>query len=229
MDAHTVAVEGEGGTKTYTAKIILIAVGAYLPPNTLDCSACVPPSSHAALLTRGTDATKARQGCTRWHASRVAKGVWWRSISKRREGGASPFCRSSPGAHCCGCGRRNHDGGAWHESGGWPFVPDIPGKELGITSNEAFYLKDLPKRVLIVGGGYIAVEFAAIFAGYGSKVSLVYRAENWLRGFDNDLRSHLKTEYDAQVLCLMSHVSCIRMYVCAGSGAGDGWWLGESG
>ena len=53
-----------------------------------------------------------------------------------------------------------------------------------------------------MGGGYIAVEFAAIFAGYGSKVSLVYRAENWLRGFDNDLRSHLKTEYDAQVSCL---------------------------
>jgi glutathione reductase (NADPH) len=83
-------------------------------------------------------------------------------------------------------------------------VPDIPGKELGITSNEAFYLKDLPKRVLMVGGGYIAVEFAAIFAGYGSKVSLVYRGENWLRGFDNDLRSHLMTEYQAQVQLSLS-------------------------
>mmetsp|Transcript_45597 Transcript_45597/g.66828 ORF Transcript_45597/g.66828 Transcript_45597/m.66828 type:complete len:458 (+) Transcript_45597:52-1425(+) len=82
--------------------------------------------------------------------------------------------------------------------GGWPFVPEIPGKELGITSNEAFYLKELPKRALIVGGGYIAVEFAAIFSGYGSKVSLVYRGENWLRGFDDDLRSHLKVEYDTQ-------------------------------
>jgi hypothetical protein len=92
-------------------------------------------------------------------------------------------------------------------------VPDIPGKELGITSNEAFYLKDLPKRVLIVGGGYIAVEFAAIFAGYGSKVSLVYRAENWLRGFDHDLRAHLKTEYDAQVSCLMSLVFCLLSLV----------------
>ena len=108
VDSHTVAVEEEGGTKTYTAKTILIAVG------------------------------------------------------------------------------------------GWPFVPDIPGKELGITSNEAFYLPELPKRALIVGGGYIAVEFAAIFAGYGSKVSLVYRGEKWLRGFDEDLRDHLKTEYDAQ-------------------------------
>jgi len=77
-------------------------------------------------------------------------------------------------------------------------VPDIPGKELGITSNEAFYLKELPKRVLIVGGGYISVEFAAIFSGYGAEVSLIYRGDNWLRGFDDDLRTHLKTEYDTQ-------------------------------
>jgi|NorSeaMetagenome_1021524.scaffolds.fasta_scaffold136114_1 hypothetical protein len=97
-------------------------------------------------------------------------------------------------------GTRKDDARAWGAAGGWPFVPEIPGKELAITSNEAFYLKELPKRVLIVGGGYIAVEFAAIFSGYGSKVSLVYRGENWLRGFDNDLRTHLKTEYDTQVL-----------------------------
>lgn len=83
VDAHTVAVEGEGGTKTYTAKIILIAVGGYLPPNMLDSSACVPPSQHAPLLTRATVATEARQRSTRVHASR-AKAVWWPSICKRR-------------------------------------------------------------------------------------------------------------------------------------------------
>lgn len=82
--------------------------------------------------------------------------------------------------------------------GGWPFVPEMPGKELGITSNEAFYLEQLPKRALIVGGGYIAVEFAGIFAGFGSNVSLVYRGDKWLRGFDEDLRDHLKIEYDTQ-------------------------------
>lgn len=81
--------------------------------------------------------------------------------------------------------------------GGWPFVPDIPGKELGITSNEAFYLKELPKRALIVGGGYIAVEFAAIFSGYGSKVEMVYRGQKWLRGFDDDLRYAMLTYADA--------------------------------
>jgi glutathione reductase (NADPH) len=83
--------------------------------------------------------------------------------------------------------------------GGWPHLPDIPGKELAITSNEAFYLPDLPKRVLIVGGGYIAVEFAGIFNGYGSKVTQLYRGELWLRGFDDDVRKHLKEEYVKQV------------------------------
>mmetsp|Transcript_33104 Transcript_33104/g.78444 ORF Transcript_33104/g.78444 Transcript_33104/m.78444 type:complete len:456 (+) Transcript_33104:53-1420(+) len=82
--------------------------------------------------------------------------------------------------------------------GGWPFVPEFPGSELAITSNEAFFLPDLPKRALVVGGGYIAVEFAQIFSGYGSKVTQLYRGDNWLRGFDDDVRTHLKTEYDRQ-------------------------------
>lgn len=82
--------------------------------------------------------------------------------------------------------------------GGWPFIPEFPGKELGITSNEAFFLPELPKRALIVGGGYIAVEFANIFSGYGSKVTQIYRGDLWLRGFDDDLRTHLKTQYDEQ-------------------------------
>src|SRR5450631_627583 len=70
----------------------------------------------------------------------------------------------------------------------------IAGLEHVISSNEAFHLKHLPKRILIQGGGYIAVEFAGIFAGLGSQVTLVYRGENILRGFDDDVREHLRGE-----------------------------------
>ncbi len=79
-------------------------------------------------------------------------------------------------------------------TGGWPFVPDIPGREHAITSNEAFYLEALPRRVLVVGGGYIAVEFASIFHGSGADTKLLYRGELFLRGFDGSLRDHLKDE-----------------------------------
>lgn len=81
-------------------------------------------------------------------------------------------------------------------TGGWPQIPDIAGKELAISSNEAFYLKDLPKRVLVVGGGYIAVEFAGIFQGLGAKTSLLYRGDLFLRGFDASVREHLKEELE---------------------------------
>ena len=80
-------------------------------------------------------------------------------------------------------------------TGAWPHLgPEISGLEHVISSNEAFHLADLPKRILIQGGGYIAVEFACIFAGLGSKVTLVYRGENILRGFDDDVREHLRNE-----------------------------------
>jgi glutathione reductase (NADPH) len=72
----------------------------------------------------------------------------------------------------------------------------IPGIEHVISSNEAFHLERLPQRVLIQGGGYIAVEFAGIFTGLGAAVTLVYRGENILRGFDDDLRSHLRAEME---------------------------------
>jgi glutathione reductase (NADPH) len=80
-------------------------------------------------------------------------------------------------------------------TGAWPHMgPRIPGLEHVISSNEAFHLAELPKRIVIQGGGYIAVEFAGIFAGLGSEVTLVYRGENILRGFDDDVRAHLRDE-----------------------------------
>jgi glutathione reductase (NADPH) len=83
-------------------------------------------------------------------------------------------------------------------TGGAPSMgKDIEGHEHVISSNEAFHLKELPKRILIQGGGYIAVEFAGIFAGLGSHVTLVYRGENILRGFDDDVRQHLRVEMEA--------------------------------
>ncbi|MDO9617922.1 MAG: glutathione-disulfide reductase [Pseudomonas sp.] len=79
-------------------------------------------------------------------------------------------------------------------TGGWPQIPEIPGHEYAIGSNEVFFLEQLPKRVLVVGGGYIAVEFASIFNGMGAKTSLLYRGELFLRGFDGAVRRHLQEE-----------------------------------
>ncbi|MBL8908268.1 MAG: glutathione-disulfide reductase [Rhizobiales bacterium] len=80
-------------------------------------------------------------------------------------------------------------------TGATSFVPrHLPGHELAITSNEAFNLERLPSRICIVGGGYIAVEFAGIFSGLGVETILIYRGEKILRGFDEDLRDHLSTE-----------------------------------
>ena len=82
-------------------------------------------------------------------------------------------------------------------TGGTPSYGDkIPGIEHAISSNEAFHLPELPRRVVIQGGGYIAVEFAGIFAGLGSHVTLVYRGENILRGFDDDVRQHLRIDME---------------------------------
>ena len=76
-------------------------------------------------------------------------------------------------------------------TGGRPVRPAVPGAELAITSEEAFQLPELPRRVLLVGGGYIATEFGGIFHGLGSQVTIAYRGEQILRGFDDDLRRHL--------------------------------------
>lgn len=79
-------------------------------------------------------------------------------------------------------------------TGGWPFVPDIPGSELAVNSNQVFDLESFPKRMVIVGGGYIAVEFAGIFNGLGAEVTQLYRGPLFLRGFDPDIRAHAAQE-----------------------------------
>lgn len=79
-------------------------------------------------------------------------------------------------------------------TGGWPYVPSFPGSEFAITSNEVFFLEQLPQRVVVVGGGYIAVEFAGIFNGLGAETVQLYRGELFLRGFDDDARSFLADE-----------------------------------
>ena len=92
-------------------------------------------------------------------------------------------------------------------TGGWPTVPDFPGKDLAMTSNEAFHLTDMPKRILIVGGGYIAVEFAGIFAGLGAEVTIVHRGMSILSHFDHELGSALIHEMRAQKIAL--HLHCV--------------------
>ncbi|MFT7267046.1 MAG: glutathione reductase (NADPH) [Porticoccus sp.] len=83
-------------------------------------------------------------------------------------------------------------------TGGAPYIPEFPGNELVVTSNEVFYLKELPRKIIIVGGGYIAVEFAGIFKGLGVETHLVYRGPLFLKGFDGDIRNKIKEEYEIQ-------------------------------
>jgi len=83
-------------------------------------------------------------------------------------------------------------------TGSWPHLPPIPGIEHVITSNEAFHLEAMPERPIIVGGGYIAVEFAGILHGLGAHVTQLYRGPLFLRGFDEDVRRHLAEELHAQ-------------------------------
>ncbi|MDN5484757.1 MAG: glutathione-disulfide reductase [Pseudomonas sp.] len=96
-------------------------------------------------------------------------------------------------------------------TGGWPQIPEIPGREHAIGSNEAFFLKELPKRVLVVGGGYIAVEFAGIFHGLGAQSSLLYRGDLFLRGFDGSVRKHLQEELTKRGLDLQFNADIERI------------------
>ena len=88
--------------------------------------------------------------------------------------------------------------------GGVTHGPEIAGIEHVFSSNEAFHLKELPKSILIQGGGYIAVEFAGIFSRLGSKVTLLYRGENILRGFDDDVRAHLQMEMEKRGITIIT-------------------------
>ncbi|HKI75406.1 MAG TPA: glutathione-disulfide reductase [Pseudomonadales bacterium] len=97
-------------------------------------------------------------------------------------------------------------------TGGWPTVPEFPGNEHVITSNEAFFLEGLPRRILIVGGGYIAVEFAGIFEGLGVETALSYRGPMLLRGFDVDIRKTVSEEMakkgiDLHFNTVVSHIT----------------------
>src|ERR1700738_5170453 len=80
----------------------------------------------------------------------------------------------------------------------------VPGIEHVISSNEVFHLTELPKRIVIQGGGYIALEFAGIFAGFGSDVTVIYRRENILRGFDDDVRTHVRAEMEKQGITILT-------------------------
>jgi glutathione reductase (NADPH) len=87
-------------------------------------------------------------------------------------------------------------------TGSWPVIPPIPGREHAITSNEAFHLERLPKRAVVVGGGYIALEFASIFHGLGVKTTLSYRGKRLLRGFDAEVGQRIGEELQAKGLAV---------------------------
>ena len=98
-------------------------------------------------------------------------------------------------AHTVAVGERRFSAGKiLIATGGWPHIPPFPGSDLVISSNEIFDLEQFPQRLVIVGGGYIAVEFAGIFNGLGSRVTQLYRGPLFLRGFDADIRAHAARE-----------------------------------
>ena len=88
-------------------------------------------------------------------------------------------------------------------TGSRPFAPNFPGSDLAITSDDAFHLPKFPRRALVVGGGYIAVEFAGIFAGLGAETRLAYRGELFLRGFDVGIRRFVRDEMIAKGVVML--------------------------
>jgi glutathione reductase (NADPH) len=96
-------------------------------------------------------------------------------------------------------------------TGAWPAIPEFPGREHVISSNEAFFLETLPRRVIVVGGGYIAVEFAGIFNGLGAATSLAYRGPLFLRGFDGDAREALAGEMRRRNIELLFNTNVSRI------------------
>lgn len=111
-------------------------------------------------------------------------------------------------------------------TGGWPHIPKFPGSELAISSNEVFDLEQFPKRLAIVGGGYIAVEFAGIFNGLGAHVTQLYRGPLFLRGFDADIRAHAVQEirktgvdlrFDVNVLSIKAGADGLQVLLTDGA------------
>jgi len=111
-------------------------------------------------------------------------------------------------------------------SGARPALPDVPGIEHAITSDDVFTLERKPERMVIVGGGYIAVEFACVFNALGTQVTEVIRGDNVLRGFDRDIRLHLESEMEregidirrrTQVSEIVRHIDCLLVNCVDGS------------
>jgi glutathione reductase (NADPH) len=101
-------------------------------------------------------------------------------------------------------------------TGGWPVVPPVPGAELAITSNQIFDLAQFPQHLVVVGGGYIACEFASIFRGLGAQVTQLYRGEQVLRGFDDDVRNFLAAEMRKKGVDLRTQADVARIDRAAG-------------
>ena len=102
-------------------------------------------------------------------------------------------------------------------TGGRPVVPVLPGHELAVTSNEMFDLPEFPRRLVVIGGGYIASEFASIFAGLGSQVTQVYRGEQILRGFDDDIRHFVAAEMRKKGIVLHTQAQVTQIERAAGA------------
>ena len=102
-------------------------------------------------------------------------------------------------------------------TGAWPEMPKLPGIEHAISSNECFHLEKLPERVVVVGGGYIALEFAGIFNGLGSKTTVLYRGEQVLRGFDQDVRNFLAGELVKKGIDVRCRTDVTRIDKAAGA------------
>ena len=102
-------------------------------------------------------------------------------------------------------------------TGSWPALPKLPGIEHAISSNECFHLEKLPERVVVVGGGYIALEFAGIFNGLGSRTTVLYRGEQVLRGFDGDVRNFLQQELVKKGIDVRCHTNVARIGKAVGA------------
>ncbi|MGH1361188.1 MAG: glutathione-disulfide reductase [Burkholderiaceae bacterium] len=96
-------------------------------------------------------------------------------------------------------------------TGGYPFLPDIPGSNLAISSNEVFDLPELPRNIVIEGGGYIAVEFACLLQRLGCQVTIVYRRDQVLRGFDQDMRDHITEAMREAGIEIRTHCKIVKI------------------